>query len=439
MFGLDIYSLTLISTRQRQRIQFSAQMRFDEVLLIFLFCALQISVCATRVSAQTARIEPGRILHFDCTRDINKYPDVRQALIIGDSSYDDITWPSLKGLPLNDALDMAQHLCNVGFSIDVGADLDASGFRSALKAFSSNMPKKGVRLFYYSGHGLEAEDINYLIPVGLPQSDIVTKAPTLDDVFSALDNDRLGGNVDLTKIVILDACRDMKSKIGTGFTRPNTAPSGSIIAYATAPASSSSASGDNNRNSLYTEYLLNQIGIPGLGLEDLFGLVRNDVYKASSHFQIPWESSSTLSTFRFEPPLTIDKTELQAPDPDDLVVVSINGSPVIENWREGVPAAWIEVTDRLRPGTNSLTVQVYNDKTMSGNQPVWWPGAKREGWHYTLNSKVSGAASGSWSDRQDDGVDDAHWGALFTTLSGSILVDGHTGKVTIRNVSKQPH
>jgi hypothetical protein len=437
----DLHKLTFafIADRSANGRKFYPDLDPMRAFAIFLLFGLYVYIINEPVAAQTVQLQPGTVLHFDCPRDLNKYPEPRQALVIGESSYDGITWPPLEGVPLNDALDMAHHLCDIGFSVDLGADLDSSKFRDALLAFEKNTPKRAVRLFYYSGHGLEANGVNYMIPLGIQQGDVATKAPKLDDIFSALDDDRLGGNVDLTKIIILDACRDLKGRIGSGLGRPDNAPNGSVIAYATAPASSSTASGDNQRNSLYTEYLLRQIGVPGLSLEELFNRVRNDVYRESSHLQIPWESSSTLTKFLFEPALKIEKTELEAPDPDDLVIVSINGSPVIENWRGAAQEAWIDVTGQLRPGANSLTVQVYNDKTMVGNQPTWWPGAKREGWRYSLNLKLSGTDAGSWNDRQDDGVDDAHWGALFTTLTGMISVDAKTGKVAVSNILKLPH
>jgi hypothetical protein len=290
-------------------------------------------------------------------------------------------------------------------------------------------------LFYYSGHGVQVNDINYLIPLGVTYAKVSKDAIALDDIFIALDSDLTGGNANLTKIVVLDACRDEKGNLSTGLARPDNAPTGTLIAYATAPDSPSSASGDNKRNSLYTEYLLKYLGTPGLGLNDLFTQVRSDVYEASAHIQVPWESTSTKSSFQFEPALRIESLEFNAPSPDDLVIVLLNDKPAIENWRDGKDPGWINVTASLHPGSNHLEVQVYNDRTYRNGLP-WNP---REGWHYTLKTRVAGVESESWSEGQDDGIDKAHWGALFTTLTGNVLVDPKTGKVTFSGVMKVPH
>lgn len=75
MFGYDISSFALISARQRRGFEFSSQVKFDRVPLVFLFFVLQVSGDVRRVSAQTVRLERGTVLHFDCTRDISKYPN----------------------------------------------------------------------------------------------------------------------------------------------------------------------------------------------------------------------------------------------------------------------------------------------------------------------------------------------------------------------------
>jgi hypothetical protein len=75
------------------------------------------------------------------------------------------------------------------------------------------------------------------------------------------------------------------------------APTGSILAYATAPGSV--AADGTGRNGLYTSMLLKHISTPGLEIGRLFRQVRIDVVKSSGKRQTPWESSSLMGDFYF--------------------------------------------------------------------------------------------------------------------------------------------
>ena len=75
------------------------------------------------------------------------------------------------------------------------------------------------------------------------------------------------------------------------------APTGSILAYATAPGSI--AADGAGRNGLYTSVLLKHMMEPNLAIERIFKNVRIDVIKESANRQIPWEHSSLTEEFYF--------------------------------------------------------------------------------------------------------------------------------------------
>ncbi|MDY6789925.1 MAG: SUMF1/EgtB/PvdO family nonheme iron enzyme [Thermodesulfobacteriota bacterium] len=77
------------------------------------------------------------------------------------------------------------------------------------------------------------------------------------------------------------------------------APTGSILAYATAPGSI--AADGTGRNGLYTSKLLKHMATPGLEIEKVFKKVRVDVLRSSQKKQVPWESSSLTGEFYFNP------------------------------------------------------------------------------------------------------------------------------------------
>jgi uncharacterized caspase-like protein len=78
------------------------------------------------------------------------------------------------------------------------------------------------------------------------------------------------------------------------------APSGTFIAYSTAPFDV--AEDGDGPDSPYTLALVNAITQPGIKIEDAFKSVRRVVMKETNNRQVPWESSSITEDFYFVPP-----------------------------------------------------------------------------------------------------------------------------------------
>ena len=104
--------------------------------------------------------------------------------------------------------------------------------------------------------------------------------------------------------MILDACRDnpyarsFRSQV-RGLASID-APSGTLIAYATAPGRV--ARDGTGANGLYTGELLRAMTVPGLRVEDVFKRVRQAVQQQTGGEQVPWESSSLVGDFTFALP-----------------------------------------------------------------------------------------------------------------------------------------
>jgi hypothetical protein len=222
-------------------------------------------------------------------------PESRIALVIGNAAY---KAAPLKN-PINDAREMGRVLRTVGFDVTVVHDGDQKALKRAILEFSQRLAKGGVGLFYYSGHGLQVKGNNYLVPVDADirsEAHVEVEAVNVSAVLAQMDEARTRVN-----IVILDACRD------NPFTRrfrstarglaSIDAPSGTLIAYATAPGSvADDGTGDNG---LYTEELLKVLPTPGLKVEEVFKRVLAGVKKRSEARQIPWVASSLDSDFSF--------------------------------------------------------------------------------------------------------------------------------------------
>jgi Flp pilus assembly protein TadD len=222
----------------------------------------------------------------------------RTALVIGNGTYTNA--PPLKNPP-NDAALVATTLKRLGFEVTVATNRSQREMKQLIREFGQRLRAVGgVGLFYFAGHGVQSNGHNYLIPT---EGDIQTEADIEDVgvdvnyVLNLIDDARSSLN-----IVILDACRNnpfgrsvRSAQNGLAQVR---APTGTLIAYATAP-DSTAADGDK-ANSPYTEELTKQMETPGLVLETMFRRVTEQVSARTRGRQEPWVSDNHKGEFYFK-------------------------------------------------------------------------------------------------------------------------------------------
>ena len=233
----------------------------------------------------------------------------RMALVFGNSDYQEAPLAN----PVNDARDMAANLENAGFEVILKLNADRRTMRAAIREFEERASNSKVGLFYYAGHGIQINGRNFLIPVDADiqrEYDVADEAVSADSVLLAM-----GYAEKRLNIAILDACRNNPysrsfRSVNQGLARMN-APTGTIVAYATAPGEL--AADGEGRNGIYTQFLLQAMNQPGLSIEEVFKDVRINVKRATKGRQIPWEESSLEGTFFFKekekPKLTPDQPE----------------------------------------------------------------------------------------------------------------------------------
>lgn len=241
--------------------------------------------------------------------------ELRLALVVGNSNYEFV--PHLRN-PINDANSIAEVLTQAGFSVILRNNLNQKQFKKAIREFGEQLPSADVGLFFYAGHAVQVNGRNYLIPVDARiqfESDIEIESVDSSSVLSKMEGSKTSLN-----LVILDSCRDnpfltntRSINNGLAFT---VAPSGTLIAFSTAPGKY--ASDGDGENGLYTSYLIDYMKMPGLKIEDVFKQVRKAVRKETSGKQVPWESSSLEGDFYFfnqqkEVPTVITEHAIQAP------------------------------------------------------------------------------------------------------------------------------
>ena len=228
----------------------------------------------------------------------------RVALVIGNGAYRSV--PELDN-SRNDADDISEQLKRVGFAVIDGRDLDRSAMYAALGRFAQRVRGTDAGLIYYSGHGMQINGQNYLVPVDLKIGSAFTPFDLikLDDVVEAL-NYTAG-----VKLLVLDACRDNpfansvadnKSSRGIGATRGLAKierSQGMLIAYST--QSNSVAADGVGRNSPFTAALVREIQVPGLEVATVFRRVAVNVNRETQGAQTPELSVSLLQDFYLNP------------------------------------------------------------------------------------------------------------------------------------------
>lgn len=219
----------------------------------------------------------------------------RVALVIGNGAYD--VGPLRN--PTNDARDVAKALTQIGFEVIHKENLTQNEMKRAIRGFGEKLRGGGVGLFYFAGHGIQVNGQNYLIPVGATinsEHEVEYESVDLGLVLAQMENAQNELN-----LLILDACRNnpfaRSFRSSNRGLAPIIAPSGTLIAYATAPGSV--ASDGSGVNGLYTEALLVALRVPGLKIEDVFKRVRVALEEKTGGKQVPWESTSLTGDFYF--------------------------------------------------------------------------------------------------------------------------------------------
>lgn len=227
--------------------------------------------------------------------------EARLALVIGQSAYR--TVPELPNAA-NDAKGMTELLGHAGFTVTCASNLAQNDMRQAISDFAGKVSASGadtVALVFYAGHGLQIDGENYLVPVDLDpkrEADIPLQGVRLNDLLNTL-----GALPTKARIFMLDACRNNPfpalSGAGHGLAIVDTkagAP-GSFISYSTSPGAE--AEDGNGADSPYTTAALTVARQPDLPIEEVFKRIRVAVAQSTDGRQIPWESSSLTTDFKF--------------------------------------------------------------------------------------------------------------------------------------------
>jgi len=220
---------------------------------------------------------------------VNTYTtnEKRVALVFGNSNY--YGAGNLGENPINDAKDIASTLKSIGFSVVLKTDATLSTMNMAIRDFGRQNKDADVALFYFAGHGMQVERINYVLPIGVEvkdKNDVNFECVSVATVQKLMET----GNSNRLNLIILDACRNNPFRTwqrgGETGLADMTPPSGTLIAFATSPGST--ASNGSGRNGLYTGALIKELN-KSQRIEDVFINTRIEVERKSGGRQSPWE------------------------------------------------------------------------------------------------------------------------------------------------------
>lgn len=259
-------------------------------LLIFLLCWVSLSSAAdAEVSVNETIMQRGQAL-----AGANNIADRRLALVIGNGSYRN---DSL-GNPVNDARAVSRALTSLGFEVIRHENLNSRQMHAALFDFNRRLAAGGVGLFYFSGHGFQANDKTLLAPVDVDSrspSSLMTKSVDLQSVLERMSTPRPGK----LNLVILDTCMNNPFDTLHAANIPIPAiPEETLIAYATAPGSFAA---DGKHHGIYTAALVQELAASHMEIRQLLHRANASVFQRTAQKQLPWIASNLSREFWFAP------------------------------------------------------------------------------------------------------------------------------------------
>ena len=225
----------------------------------------------------------------------------RLALVIGNANYEK---GELKN-PVNDARLIAKTLDSLNFDVilkeNLGSDTD---FKKAVFEFGKKRKDYDVAFVYYAGHGVQINNINYLLPTKqefTSEDEVELFGFSVQDIMKYLESQS-----DEVNVLILDACRDNPFESNWDLTRSFNgsgsglakipAPTGSLIAFST-DSGQTAPDGDGD-NSTYTVSLAKNMLLEDTSIDQVFRNVRAEVLAKTDGIQSPVEATQlTGKTF----------------------------------------------------------------------------------------------------------------------------------------------
>ena len=221
------------------------------------------------------------------------------AIIIGNYDYPDGSLPN----PKNDAIAIKKKLKSLGFFTKLYLNLYSNDLRDSVLHQINKADDYEAILFYYAGHAIQRDNVNYMIPVDadikMKDQTFLAKCLRVDEVTNMMNAQNDG-----SKIIILDACRDnrylAKSSRGgkvKGLSPSSLNASNSFIAFSTQPGEIAIDGITGSKNSPFAKALIEELDKPNVPIYKLFDNVKNRVNDYTDGEQIPVYMNNLRGSF----------------------------------------------------------------------------------------------------------------------------------------------
>jgi len=192
----------------------------------------------------------------------------KAAFVVGNNDYKE--YP-LKNA-VNDANLMEVTLQRLGFTVQKVLNATKADIEKQMLAFNRNHANAEIRFFYYAGHGIQLEGLNYLVPVDASleqKEDAKLECLDFSKIFSFFQDSKR----DAMNIFVMDACRNDPfrnrswDRRGDGdrglLLRKADFTTGSYAAFS-ADNGQYASDGSNTTNGLYTKVLAEEMVFPNV-------------------------------------------------------------------------------------------------------------------------------------------------------------------------------
>jgi hypothetical protein len=333
----------------------------------------------------------------------------RVALVIGINAYPNLPENAQLLSPRSDAADVAASLRAIGFTVlDPVLDGTRESIVKAKNDFLTQAAGAQIAVFYFSGHGVQVGDEQFLMPSDAPRLRSYT---ALTDSAIALRQSVMVGLEEAgakTKVIILDCCRDnpFEAQIAQALAqmgknlRTKTVGEitgygpGFFLAFATSPGQRAD-DGNGARNSPFTAALLSHLkDKAGLSVRDLLDEVKTTVRTRSGEAQVPWVNDSLDSTHLKVLAITTGSGVLPGAVGAPTMPGSAPSAPTPSAVSAGLPQATTPLlATKSAPFVNSLGMKFV---PVPGTKVLFCQHETRKG-DYAAYARTNSAVAKEWS------------------------------------------